>query len=230
MERSWLFVGAVAVFAARDAWIVGARPPRLGYAFAAVTLLAGLAAGGLGAALSAAEVEAWLAHPAFWAGGLALHAALAFRSLRRAGKAAAGGLAEMLPSPVFAVGLVLLARAVLERTNALGGLEAGCAVAAGYLLLTAALSAGFGKIRRDGAVSRLAAWSHLTAVLLVPLSAAANGAGTVQGKGAAPAWGSGADWAAALGVASVTALSFCWRRYRSGDTRRRPLSARSRSR
>lgn len=217
MERSWLFVGAVAVFAVRDALAAASRP-RAAYAFAALTLLAGLAAGGLGAALSAAEIDDWLARPAFWAGGLALHAGLALWSLRRAGNAAAGGLVEMLPSPVFAVALVLIVRLALERTNALSGLQAGAAAAAAYLLLAAALAAVFRKTAgaRSGRF-RLAALSHLTAFLLVPLSAVSTGAGNAQtqGNAAAPGGEAGSAWAAALGVASVTALSFAWRRFRS---------------
>ena len=211
MDRVWLFVGAVAVFAVRDAW----TPPRSAYAFVAVTLLAGLAAGGLGAALSAAEVDAWLSHPVFWSGGLAAHSGLALWSLRRAGNAAAGGLVAALPSPVFAVALVLTARIVLERTNALSGWQAGAAAAAGYLLLVAALGAGVKKIGGAGSRARLAAWSHLTAVLLVPWSPVAAGAGTAREAGAAPGGGAVEGWAAALGVASVTALSFAWHRYRS---------------
>ncbi len=223
MDRSWLFVGAIAVFAVRDAWTVGLRP-RPAYAFVAVTLLAGLAAGGLGAALSAAEVDAWLSHPAFWGSGLAAHAGLALWSLRRAGNAAAGGLVESLPSPVFAVALVLIVRLALERTNALGGWAAGAAAAVGYLLLVAALGVGFKKIGGAGSGPRLAASSHLTAVLLVPLSAVSSGAETAQGSAAAPGGGAVESWAAALGVALVTALSFGRHRRRSRN------STRSRSR
>ena len=219
MERIWLFVGAIAVFAARDALAAASRP-RSAYALAALALPAGFAAGGLGAALSAAEIDDWLGRPAFWAGGLALHAGLALWSLRRAGKAAAGGLVEMLPSPVFAVALVLIVRLALERTNALSGLQAGAAAAAGYLLLVAALAAGFGKAGFGKAAAgsgrfRMAALSHLTAFLLVPASAVSTGEGSAQGNAAASGGEAGAVWAAALGALLVTALSFARHRLRS---------------
>lgn len=220
MERIWLFVGAIAVFAARDALAAASRP-RSAYALAALALPAGFAAGGLGAALSAAEIDDWLGRPAFWAGGLALHAGLALWSLRRAGKAAAGGLVEMLPSPVFAVALVLIVRLALERTNALSGLQAGAAAAAGYLLLVAALAAGFrkagfGKTAAAGSGRfRMAALSHLTAFLLVPASAVSTGEGSAQGNAAASGGEAGAVWAAALGALLVTALSFARHRLRS---------------
>ncbi len=217
MDHNWLFIGSIAVFAARDAWVVASRP-RLGYLYVAVTFFAGLAAGGLGAALSAAEVDKWLSHPIFWGGGLTVHLGLALCSLRRAGTAAAGGWVEPMPSPVFAVALVLLVRIVLERTNALGGLETGIAVAVGYLLLVTAFGAGVKKIGGSGLGTRLVVWSHLMAILLVLLSTVSTGWGTVQRKAAAPTGEDGADWAAALGVVSVIALSFTWRRYRSRNS------------
>ena len=211
MDRVWLFVGAVAVFAVRDAW----APPRSAYAFVAVTLLAGLAA----------AVWARLYPPPRWTPGCRIRffGQAASRRIRAWRCGACGGRGTRrpaawvaaLPSPVFAVALVLTARIVLERTNALSGWQAGAAAAGGYLLLVAALGAGVKKIGGAGSRSRLAAWSHLTAVLLVPWSPVAAGAGTAREAGAAPGGGAVEGWAAALGVASVTALSFAWHRYRS---------------
>lgn len=218
MDRGWLFVGVIVVFAVRDARLLGAARPRTDYLFAAVTLLVGCATGSLGAAFSKAAIEQWLAHPVFWGGALAVHLGLALGSLPRAGNTAAGSRVALAPSPVFVVALVLLARAMLAWTNALTGPPAGCIAAVGYLLLVAALRVGFKKISGSGRVAQSAAWSHLTAILLVPFvpfGAASTDGNAAQGNGALAVGEAGAGWAVALGVLLLVALSFGRHRRRS---------------
>lgn len=209
MDRDWLLIGAIAVLAVRDALALAPRP-RLALLFTIVVLGVGLIAGAAAAQLSSAEADEWLTNPAVYGGALLVHVALALWSLTRSTTTPRAGRPELLPSPVFAISLILISRLILERTNALSGLETGGLVSISYLIVVAVSAAGLRNIADKLPTTKLAAASHFTAILLVPSSGFSTAGVAEQVPISATS-----DWRAAIGIAVFLAISFAWHRYRS---------------
>ncbi len=212
MDRDWLLIAAIAVYGLRDALLLAPRL-RLAPLFAVIVLGVGLVAGVVAAQLSSAEVDEWLTNPLVYGLALVIHMALALWSLARSTTTPLAGRAEFLPSPVFGISLILIARIVLQQTNALSGLETGGLVAIAYLIVVVISATLLRNIADQLPTTRLAAATHVTGFLLLPSSSISNDAVSQN-----VAVSTTPDWRVAAGIALVLALSFTWHRYRSRAT------------
>ncbi len=212
MDRHWLLIAAIAVYGVRDALLLASRP-RLAPLFAVIVLGVGLIAGVVAAQLSSSEVDEWLTNSLVFGVALVIHIALSLWSLARSTTTPLAGRAELLPSPVFGISLILIARIVLQQTNVLSGLETGGLVAIAYLTVVIISATLLRNIAGKLPTTRLAAASHFTGILLLPSSRISTDAVSQE-----VAVSTTPDWRAAAGIALILALSFTWHRYRSRAT------------
>ena len=207
MDRTLLFGAAVALFAIRDARLLASKP-RICFAILPLLVALSIGCGLIAERLSASEALAWLSDVRFWVPATLLHVALAYWSARRSHRTKPVDLISALPTPVWAVVMIGCAREALARAANSTGLSVGIVLGSAYLL---AVGLAFGisrPSRNDSAALRLAAVTHISALLLIPGATMLNRPLAVQPV----------DWPATgaviTGVTLLLTLSFAWHRLR----------------
>lgn len=194
------------MFLVRDMRLTAARP-RLAIAFACFAVSSATVCGAVAERLSAAEAQAWLADPRCWITAVGVHAALAFRSGRRALRGLSADWLSVFPAPVWMIAIVGASRTALTWLAWPTGPEVGALLGVGYSLLAVSAGLALRARCRPSATLRFASATHGSALLLVPAAVALH-------RPSAP---TAIDWgisAAVLSlVATLVAASFAWHRY-----------------
>lgn len=207
MGRDVAFGLALALFLLRDGRALASRP-RAALGAAPLWLAAAAACGLLAERLSAPAAESWIRDARIWLPAALIHVAFALRAAKLAGRGQPPAWSVLAPSPVWCVAVVGGLRRALVGWHGWTGWSVGLAFGCAYCAVAALVALALRDRRDPRPALRLAAASHCSALLLIPVAAVAKE--TVRFHGV--------DWrvtaAVLAGVGAMLASSFAWHRRR----------------
>ncbi len=207
MDFSGALACAMGIFLLRDAYALASRP-RAASGAAALWFAAAAGCGLLAERLSDSAAESWIRDARIWLPAAVIHVGLAIRAARLAGRGKPPSWSVLAPSPVWCFAVVWFVRQALVIWHGWTGWSAGLVFGCAYSAMAILIAFAFRARRDPRQALQLAAVSHCSALLLIPVAAVAKETVPLHGG----------DWrvtsAVLAGVGAILVSSFAWHRRR----------------